>query len=158
MIKKKLPNQSNAFQTAVESVHDLVSAYRKGLKALDNAAASCMVVNNSRLVDGSVDIDTTLKRKYPKANRWDYVFSYNGKAYYVEVHPATDGQVKVMMAKKKWLIDWLQIEAQSLDAYPSASPRLYWIQSGRNGLTKGSIEYRRAAQTGLLPQPKLCLV
>ena len=65
MIKKKLPNQSNAFQTAVESVHDLVSAYRKGLKALDNAAASCMVVNNSRLVDGSVDIDTTLKRKYP---------------------------------------------------------------------------------------------
>lgn len=158
MIKKKLPNQSNAFQTAVESVSDLVSAYRKGLQALENGDAGCVKVGNYRLVDGSVNIDVALNRKYPEANRWDYVFSYNGKAYYVEVHPATDGQVKVMMAKKKWLIDWLQIEAQSLDAYPSASPRLYWIQSGRNGLTKGSIEYRRAAQTGLLPQPKLCLV
>lgn len=158
MIKKKRPNQSNAFQTAVESVPDLVFAYRKGLQALENGDAGCVKVGNSRLVDGSVNIDESLKKKYPKANRWDYVFSYNGKAYYVEVHPATDGQVKVMMAKKEWLENWLQTEAQSLDAYPSASPRFYWIKSGRNGITKGSIESKKAAQAGLRPQAKLCLV
>ena len=57
-----------------------------------------------RFIDRSVDIDDCTRKLYPNGNRWDYVISYRGKAYYLEVHPATAEKVKEVIAKKQWLL------------------------------------------------------
>jgi hypothetical protein len=140
----------NKFQATVIKVSDIAEGYCQGLGAL--GTNSCYVaVKEPRHLDGSVDIDTCTHDAYPHDNRWDYVFSYEGKAYYLEVHPATGGSVKEMEAKLSWLKSWLKKKAAPLDAYPSGTPRYTWVHSGKCGLLKSAPEYRRAATLGLIP-------
>ena len=148
----------NLFQQAVEKVDDIKNAYRAGLHALAPADQPRILIASPRKLEGSVDIDSTTCAKYPNDTRWDYVIAYSGLAYYVEVHPATNGEVKVMKSKKLWLQQWLKDKAEALNTYPSAKPRMYWIQSGKCGLLKTSPEYKQAAVAGLIPQPNLSLV
>lgn len=140
----------NKFEQVVTSVPDIAGGYHRGLSALSGAYSKYVKPSNSRMIDGSVDIDTCTKEKYPAANRWDYVISYNGKAYFLEVHPATQGSVKEMEAKLKWLKDWLMNKAKVLDTYPSGKPRFTWVHSGKCGLSKTSAEFRKAAMLGLV--------
>lgn len=142
----------NTFKRVVEITLDISQAYKPGIQAFGAIYSSYLTINNPRLLDGSVAIDEALKRKYPKDNRWDFVVSYDRKAYYIEIHPVTNGEVNKIIAKRNWLEKWLQAEAKELDKYPSATPRYFWLQSGRCGLLRNSIEYKKAAQEGLLPQ------
>lgn len=112
---------------------------------------------DTRKLDGSVDIDTCTHDNYPDEPRWDYVLSYDKRAYFVEVHPTTGGTVKEMEAKLKWLKAWLKQEAKPLDDYPSGKRRFTWVSSGKCGLLKSSPEYRRAAMLGLLPVKTMAL-
>lgn len=155
--KPRVPTASkNAFQETVEKVEDIKTAYKSGLQAL-GADASLINVEKTRNLDGSVDVDSTTEALYPDDNRWDYVFSYEGKAYYVEVHPAYTGEVKKVVAKKTWLLNWLVTKAMALNSYPSASPRLYWIQSGKCAILPNSPEYKQAAAAGLIPRSGLSI-
>ena len=144
------------FQKVVMSVTDIKSAYEVGLKAM-NGNSSLINVKSTCLIDGSVDIDKAVCLLYPNDSRWDYVLSYDGKAYYIEVHPAYTGEVKCLIAKKRWLLNWLQTKAQPLNNYPSATPRLYWLQSGKGALLKNTPEYRQAAIEGLIPRAALSI-
>ena len=140
----------NKFEAVVKTVKDISTGYKSGLGAL-GADSRYIAAKETRKLDGSVDIDACTHDKYPDANRWDYVLSYEGRAFFVEVHPATGGTVKEMEAKLGWLKRWLRQQAGSLDAYPSGKPRFTWVSSGKCGLLKSSPEYRRAAVLGLLP-------
>lgn len=141
----------NSFEKAVAMVPDVANGYRPGLAALGSDSRYVMV-EKPRSIDGSVDIDTCTKTLYPDANRWDYVISYAGCAYYVEIHPATGGMVKEMEAKLAWLKQWLKQKAKPLENYPAGSPRFSWIHSGKCGLSKTSAEYRKTAMMGLIPR------
>ena len=140
----------NKFEATVKEVCDIAEGYRQGLGAL-GANSSYVAVKEPRRLNGSVDIDTCTHDAYARDNRWDYVISYDSKAYYLEIHPATGGTVKEMEAKLSWLKAWLKKAAAPLDAYPSGMPRYTWVHSGKCGLLKSSPEYRRAATLGLLP-------
>lgn len=144
----------NSFEKAVASVPDVAGGYCQGLAAL-GSDSRYVTVGETRSLDGSVNIDSCTKSLYPDANRWDYVISYAGKAYYVEVHPATGGMVKVMEAKLAWLKQWLRQKAKPLEEYPAGSPRFSWVHTGKCGLSKTSTEYRRAAMMGLIPRKSL---
>lgn len=146
----------NDFEKVVIAVADIAMGFRQGLQALGNNSVF-VNVTESRLLDGSTDIDTCTRNLYPNAHRWDYVISYKGKAYYLEVHPATGGTVKEMESKITWLKCWLKQKATALDAYPSGVPRFSWVHSGKCGLSKTSTEYRRAAMIGLIPARMLNL-
>lgn len=146
----------NEFQKTVEKVVDIKTAYKSGLQAL-GTNASLISIKNTRNLEGSVDIDSTTATLYPNDNRWDYVFSYERKAYYVEVHPAYTGEVKKVVAKRTWLLNWLVTKAAELNSYQSASPRFYWIQSGKCAILPNSPEYKQAAAAGLVPRSGLSI-
>jgi hypothetical protein len=140
----------NKFEKIIGTVSDIANGYRHGLDAL-GAHSHFIMTASPRLIDGSVNIDDCTRKYYPNDNRWDYVISHRGKAYYLEVHPATAGKVKEVIAKKQWLLGWLKEKASILNNYPSGNPKFTWIFTGRCGLSKTSTEYRRAAQMGLIP-------
>lgn len=141
----------NKFERIVVQVPDIVGGYSQGLKALVGKYSQYVAVADSRSIDGSVDIDACTEDKYPAENRWDYVISYQGRAYYLEIHPATNGSVKEVEAKLKWLKNWLSQKAVALNGYPSGMPRFTWVHSGKCGLSKTSTEYKRASILGMAP-------
>ena len=145
----------NDFEKTIAKVPEIAYGYCRGLKALKHD--SQYVFADSRLLDGSVNIDDCTKCKYPSSNRWDYVISYKGQAYFLEVHPATNGSVKEVIAKLMWVKGWLKEVAYELDLYPSGTPRFNWVHSGKCGLLKSSKEYKKAAMFGLVPVNKLNL-
>ena len=146
----------NEFEAVVKAVTDISTGYKSGLSAL-GANSRYISLKYTRKLDGSVDIDSCTHDKYPDEHRWDYVLSYDGQAFFVEVHPATGGTVKEMEAKLIWLKQWLKQKARNLESYPSGKPRYTWISSGKCGILKSSPEYRRAAVLGLLPMKILRL-
>lgn len=77
----------------------------KGLQALDNADKSKIEPQNTKLLDGSANIDSCLKKQYPESNRWDYAVAYAGTVYFIEVHPPNE--IKEVVKKLNWLKEWL---------------------------------------------------
>lgn len=144
------------FQTAVEATPDVAGGYKVGLTAL-GANSSKIKATDNRLLEGSLDIDHETKKKYPNDNRWDYALSYNGKTYYVEVHPAQTSEVSTMLAKLNWLRKWLREKAPKINALAKAEPAYYWIQSGKCAILNQSRQYRQLRQNNLNPIPSLSL-
>lgn len=77
----------------------------KGLQALGNADKSRIEPLNTSHLDGSADIDSSLKKKYPESSRWDYAVAYDGTVYFIEVHPPNE--IKEVVKKLHWLKGWL---------------------------------------------------
>ena len=144
------------FEAIVRSVTDISEGYKPGLSAM-GANSRYVLAKDTRKLDGSVDIDACTHDKYQGDHRWDYVLSYDERAFFVEVHPTTGGEVKEMEAKIGWLKAWLKQHAKPLNEFPSGKPRFTWVSSGKCGLLKSSPEYRRAAMLGLLPVKMLVL-
>ena len=140
-----------SFQEAVESTEQIKAAYHTGLKALGRYSGKVIFLD-APSIDGSVDIDSATQKYYPNEHRWDYVVGYKGKAYFFEVHPASSGEVKTMKAKFSWLKKWLQQEAPALSSIINDSGRaFFWIYTKGYAIPKGSVQYRAAAEMGLIP-------
>lgn len=73
------------FKEAIQNTSEITHCYKFGLQAL-GANSSEVLVKETRMLTGSVDIDSCLKKQYPTENRWDYVFGFNKQIYYLEVH------------------------------------------------------------------------
>lgn len=144
-----------SFKKAIESNSDLAKQYQTGLNALGKYKSKIHLTDGS-LCEGSVDIDNCLLQKYPNSNRWDYVFSYEGEAYFVEVHSAETSEVGTVIKKLVWLKDWLIREASVLNSIKAKKP-YYWIQSNSFHILPKSPQYRLAVQNGILPISKLKL-
>ncbi len=125
---------------------DVATCLRPGIQALGQYSR-LIDSNEPERFEGSVDIDACLLQRYPQDNRWDYVFGFDSRIYYVEVHHVSDSEVSVVIAKYRWLKDW-----QNRQPDPPALKRnssVHWVSSGRGALTKNSRYTRSLAQAGL---------
>ena len=143
----------SSFQKAVEGTPDISTAYRSGLQALKRSDRSSVTVADTKHLDGSVDIDTAVKEKYPNDNRWDYAIGSSGKVCYVEVHPAYTSEVSVVENKLRWLKIWLKENAPLLDAIPKATPAFVWAQTGKGAILPRSSQARKLATMGIAVTP-----
>ena len=123
-----------SFQITVRSIHEIRDCLKDGLQALGTNSRK-IKVKATRDLKGSVDIDTCLKSLYPNSPRWDYVFGYKDKIYYVEVHQGKASEVKNVIKKAKWLKHWLTSSAKNLGVMKAQSS-YHWIS------TKGTASFR----------------
>lgn len=149
MAKTKQTPIVNQFKEAIDKTPDVNGGYQPGLQALKGSYSSYIQATDTRLIDGSLDIDEKVKNLYPKENRWDYAISYDNKVCFVEIHPAETSEVSVMIAKLKWLKNWLKEKAPDIDNLPFYSPRFIWIASGRCSILPNSRYAKQISQSGL---------
>ena len=90
------------FESIVQAIPAIASAYRDGLQALESKDAGKVKPQNPRNLSGSVYLDKCLEKTNPHDARWDYVIGYCEKAYFVEVHPANTSNVDEVVKKKKY--------------------------------------------------------
>ena len=138
-----------SFIDAVQSIPEITQCLKAGLQAL-GANSRKIEVRESRDLTGSVDLDTCLKRCYPNAPRWNYVFGYKDHLYYVEVHPADNTRkVGEVTAKLEWLKQWRGRSAQNLEDLEEQST-YHWISTGRTASSVKRGKYRQIlAQKGI---------
>ena len=118
----------------------------QALKAIDRSRIACAKTSN---LSGSVDVDVALKQILPNSPRWDYAIGYRQKAevvYWVEVHPASLGNIAEVQSKLQWLKGWLAGDGYKLRRLDA---RFIWVSSGRTTLTAGSPAVRKLAQQGV---------
>lgn len=155
--KKAKPLQKiKTFKEAVKATEEIKNCYQNGLKALGNYSNKIQM-GDTKKCEGSVEIDKCVETKYPQDNRWDYVFSYKGEVFFVEVHSAHTSEVSVVLKKLQWLKDWLNKEALEIKSLKAKEQAFYWIQSNGNHILPKSSQSRLLAQEGLKPIAKLIL-
>ncbi len=145
----------NAFKEAVENTPDIKDHYCPGLQAVKGSERKMISPEDTKKLSGSVDIDKAMVKSYPDSNRWDYTIGYEGKAYFVEVHPADTSEVDTVIKKVEWLKDWLNKKASKLKSIRQTP--YYWIPSGRYSISKGSPQEKKLSQNGIRIQSKLKL-
>ncbi len=138
------------FADAVERTPEIAECLKNGLQALKRQDRNQIRYNASRDLRGSVDIDTCLRERYPTGSRWDYVFGYKDRIYYMEIHPAgSTGEVKRIVAKLEWLKQWRGRSAKSLEDLESQST-YHWISTGKTASSIKRGKYRQIlAQNGI---------
>ena len=118
------------FTEVVQNTSEIARCLKRGLQALGGNSGK-IEVQVTRELTGSVDIDTCLAKRYPNAPRWDYVFGYKNRLYYVEVHSAASTrEVNRIIEKLKWLKQWRKISAKSLEDLERQST-YHWISTGK---------------------------
>ena len=111
----------------------LGASVKSGFQALGSHSRSVRTKHRNVSVTGSIDLDSALSAAEPQAARWDYgigVRTQKGEQLeWVEVHPASSGEVKVVLAK----LDWLK---EKIDGWPQANGhgvsqhRFHWVPTG----------------------------
>lgn len=140
------------FKEALEQTPTVNNAWRKGLKALRPEDRVHVEAEDPRQLRGSADIDAALLRNEPNANRWDFGISYQHEdrkdevIYWTEMHTASDKEVKVVMKKAQWLINWLLTKAPKLNAFERD---IVWVASGATSMTLSNPQRKQMAQVGL---------
>lgn len=132
-----------SFNDAVGQCTEIKGALKPGLSAL-KGNSKVVRVADTKLIDGSVDIDEAVRDKYPEDSRWDYVVGYADEAFFIEVHPAATSNVDEMVKKVKWLKVWLSSCASELKKLHKKEV-YYWVPSGRVNILPGSVQYRKIA-------------
>jgi hypothetical protein len=143
------------FENNVAAIPAINRCYKRGLQSLGTDSVK-VVLKHPRKCEGSVNLDDCLKAALPNENRWDYMFSYKDKVYFVEVHPAQTSEVRLMLRKLGWLKNWLQTQAPSIERQ-KAPNAFIWIASGRTAILPTSPQYRLVIQKGLKPMSILQL-
>ena len=139
------------FKEAVEQTPQISESYKAGLLAFGDYSSKVVVPDN-RLLGGSVDIDAATVELYPNDNRWDYVFDYNGEAFFIEVHTASTSETSTVLRKLEWLKVWLREQAPMLEKLKSkVIPPFYWVQSKQYALPTHTPQYRNAVSAKLIP-------
>ena len=127
------------FREAVEAIPELAGGYQSGLRALREADRNKVTAAAPRNLRGSVDLDTKLRPMYPNDPRWDYCVAVTmtggEQVYWIEVHPATEGEIGAVLGKFRWLKGWLRTAASRLDNLPK---EFVWVSRGRSALTQRS--------------------
>jgi hypothetical protein len=141
------------FEADVKETPHLNDAFRAGLQALGSKSSKVSLERGVTLV-GSVDIDSALVSisQYANANRWDYAVAEsttNGDViHWIEIHPASEGEVESVLAKHDWLKNWLAGDATRLD-YRNERRKFVWIASGKTRITPTGSGARKLAKRGV---------
>jgi len=128
---------------------ELSSCFKNGSSAVSKSYKKYFDFHSS--INGSVDIDKCLLRKYPSENRWDYMILNDSdvEGYFVEIHPASTGEVSTMIAKKRWLVD--RVIKKYFKSIDSNRYKIVWIATKSINIVKNSSHMRRLSQNGLKP-------
>jgi hypothetical protein len=109
MTKKKTTPNASAFCEAVKK-SDAETPCKPGLRAVKEPLGVTKPT-------GSVDLDTAKKTVEPNSSRWDYGIGCKPDtmelAIWVEVHPASTGEVGAIINKLEWLKTWLKQDQQT---------------------------------------------
>lgn len=141
---------ANALRNATELTPDVKGHFCPGLQVLGKNSSK-VKVTATKLIGGSLDIDSTVKQLYPEDARWDYAVEYEGKTYFIEVHPAFTGEVETIRKKLAWLKNWLQEKAPEINKIKSSNKPYNWVYTDTFAIAKTSRQYKAIAQLGLLP-------
>lgn len=138
------------FKQAVLATPNLgAGAFHAGIKALKAPDRDRIECSDTVRLSGSSDVDAALKASQPNAHRWDYAIAYRRKkevVFWVEVHPASSGDIARVREKFVWLQAWLKGDAHRLRGFEA---QFVWISSGKTTFTQGSPAIRRLAQEGV---------
>lgn len=111
-VTKRAPAKS-AFQSAVQACkpEEVAASYESGKQALKGEHRPLVTHSDNRFT-GSIDLDKALTEASVQGRKWDYGIGYMQGAteacVWVEVHPATVGEVDVMLEKLDALRAWLR--------------------------------------------------
>ncbi len=145
-----------SFKDAVESTPHL--EWCAGLQALRREDKPHIDPEDPRRLSGSVDVDTAWLQLDPHGNRWDFAIAYQHAnraeefVYWVELHTASDSQVKKVIAKANWLLNWLKTSGQRLNAFER---EILWVASGATTFTLTSFQKKQMALAGLQHRGKV---
>ncbi|MGL4942160.1 MAG: hypothetical protein ACRC46_03095 [Thermoguttaceae bacterium] len=143
MAKQKRTNTSQPkFRKALSQTKpDVSSHYQSGLNALTTNQRG-KVVQGSHSITGSVNVEEALEplrhdaERYPKC--CDFLIgskkSNTERVSFVEIHPATDGEVNSVVAKFDFVKLWTQDGGSALRIVDD-QPRYFWIASGKNDIS-----------------------
>ncbi len=140
------------FKDAVGATPHLKNAWQPGLRALRAEDKPHIEVEDTRKLAGSVDVDTALQKVQPHANRWDFAIAYrhtnrsDDYIYWTELHTASDSQVKVVIKKAEWLLEWLKSGNNPLNAFER---EIIWVSSGSTTFTLTAPQRKAMAVAGL---------
>ena len=95
-------SNDDLFKAAVLKCDEIKGALSPELTAM-KGNSKVVKVKNSKLINGSIDIDDALRYTYPNDSRWDYVVGYDNEVFFIEVHPAATSNVGEMINKVNWL-------------------------------------------------------
>ena len=95
----------------------------------------------------SIDLDAATSVLFPNEHRWDYIVSVPHKSELVgiEPHSATDGEIRVVTAKKRQAADFLR---DHLLPHHRISKWL-WVSHGKVGFSKMERARRILDQNGI---------
>jgi hypothetical protein len=146
-----------SLKKAVKMTPHLQNAWAQGLGALRAQDRPHVATEDPRHLTGSVDVDNALKTSQPNAHRWDYAIGYlhsNKKEciYWVEIHPARDQEVNVVLQKLRWLQLWLADSNNPLNQFERD---FVWVSSGATSFTLGAPQRKMFAQLGLQHKGKV---
>jgi hypothetical protein len=140
------------FKRAVKATPHLANAWVEGLGALRARDRPHVAPEDTRLLKGSADVDSALQACQPNEHRWDFAIGYRHTnrqedcVYWVEIHTANDKEVKVVLAKLRWLRGWLAEDGKLLDDFERD---FIWVSSGPTAFTPDSPQVKQLAQRGL---------
>jgi len=137
-----------SFKRDVEKIREISTCYQKGLRALAGYSKR-VKCNDTSNIGGSVHLDECVKEIYPDSARWDYIVSHQNQNFFIEVHPATTGEVKVVINKVRWLKKWLKVKAVALNNNKARNQPFRWVSSGKVAIAKKSKYARQLAQNGI---------
>jgi hypothetical protein len=140
-----------SFCASAAACQALSNHLRQGLQALQRRDRERVRARYARRIVGSVSLDNALAESHPNEPRWDYGVGYqptkNGDdvVHWIEVHPATDAEIRFVQAKLAWLKAFLSRNALALAALER---RFVWVSSGKTRLTPTAPALRRLAEEG----------
>jgi hypothetical protein len=142
------------FRQAIENTPHLANAWKAGLGALRARDKPHVKAEDTTKLSGSAYVDEELKRvpNHAQAHRWDYAIAYehtNRQAeciYWVETHTASTSEVDVVLAKLRWLKQWLNEEASELSHFER---EYIWVSSGATHYSLNAPQKKAFAQLGL---------
>lgn len=140
------------FKEAVEQTPDVKDALRPGLQALRAEDRPHVEAADTRQLRGSADIDAALLSREPSSNRWDFGIGYQHDdredevIYWTEMHTGSTSEVKVVIKKAQWLVNWLKTRAPKLYAIDH---EIVWVSSGATSMTLTDPRRKQMANVGL---------
>jgi hypothetical protein len=140
------------FKEATENTPGLETKYKVGLQALRAEDKTHIRAEDTRRLTGSIDVDSAYREADPDGNRWDFAIAYlhtNRKTeyvYWVELHTAMDSEVKVVIKKAAWLLQWLKTTGILLATFER---EILWVSSGVTRLTLSAPQRKQMAEVGL---------
>ncbi len=109
---------------------DFPEKYKSGIQAVKGSDRDKFdFLKSSRNINGSIDIDSALKKQYPEDNRWDYSIGYKDVAYFFEVHPMTEKEIATIIKKSQWLKKILSDKAMNLNSIRDKSCPFFWLST-----------------------------